>query len=300
MFAAVISNAQDCSEIFISEYVEGSNNNKAIELYNPTDSPIDLQAGHYRMGRERNGNGIPMFMDITGIIAPHDVRVFVIDQRDPDGTGTDIPVDIELQEKADTFINPIYVESNSPMYFNGNDSFVLGKGTGEIPAVIDIVGRLGEDPGDGAGWWVPGDPFTRYWTKDQTLVRKPTILHGRTDFLAVFDPSVEWDSLPNNTFDSLGTHACLCGIVGVNEYVYDNTFTVYPNPIESGDLMIRTSAEVAAYTVFNSNGTILKRAEGLGKKTFYSLNLPDVASGMYFIEVEFANGSRSVQKLLAR
>ena len=35
-------NAQDCSDIFISEYVEGSYNNKAIELYNPTNEAIDL------------------------------------------------------------------------------------------------------------------------------------------------------------------------------------------------------------------------------------------------------------------
>jgi predicted extracellular nuclease len=34
--------AQDCSELFISEYVEGSSNNKAIEIYNPTSSSVDL------------------------------------------------------------------------------------------------------------------------------------------------------------------------------------------------------------------------------------------------------------------
>lgn len=42
-----------CDDIFISEYVEGWSNNKAIELYNPTDAAIDLS--DYRLERYSNG-----------------------------------------------------------------------------------------------------------------------------------------------------------------------------------------------------------------------------------------------------
>ena len=35
-------NAQDCSDLIISEYVEGWSNNKALEIYNPTPNTIDL------------------------------------------------------------------------------------------------------------------------------------------------------------------------------------------------------------------------------------------------------------------
>lgn len=38
----MMSHAQDCSDLFISEYVEGWSNNKALEIYNPTSSTIDL------------------------------------------------------------------------------------------------------------------------------------------------------------------------------------------------------------------------------------------------------------------
>ena len=34
--------AQGCNELFISEYVEGWSNNKAIELYNPTKETVSL------------------------------------------------------------------------------------------------------------------------------------------------------------------------------------------------------------------------------------------------------------------
>ena len=46
-------NAQDCSELFISEYIEGPGNNNAIEIYNPTNNPIDLSG--YSINRYGNG-----------------------------------------------------------------------------------------------------------------------------------------------------------------------------------------------------------------------------------------------------
>jgi len=36
------SNAQDSTKVFFSEYIEGSGNNKALEIYNGTGVEIDL------------------------------------------------------------------------------------------------------------------------------------------------------------------------------------------------------------------------------------------------------------------
>ena len=44
----------DCNDLFISEYVEGWSNNKALEIYNPTDEAIDLSA--YMVIRYSNGS----------------------------------------------------------------------------------------------------------------------------------------------------------------------------------------------------------------------------------------------------
>lgn len=35
------------SDLFISEYIEGTSNNKAIEIYNGTGAPVDLATGNY-------------------------------------------------------------------------------------------------------------------------------------------------------------------------------------------------------------------------------------------------------------
>ncbi|HET8798214.1 MAG TPA: lamin tail domain-containing protein, partial [Thermoanaerobaculia bacterium] len=44
-------------DVLISEYVEGTSNNKAIELYNPTASAINLSTGQYRLEYFFNGSG---------------------------------------------------------------------------------------------------------------------------------------------------------------------------------------------------------------------------------------------------
>ncbi|MDX9771666.1 MAG: lamin tail domain-containing protein, partial [Tenuifilaceae bacterium] len=46
---------EPASDLFISEYIEGSSNNKALELYNPTSSTIDLT--QYVIKQANNGNG---------------------------------------------------------------------------------------------------------------------------------------------------------------------------------------------------------------------------------------------------
>ena len=45
-----------CNELFISEYVEGTRNNKALEIYNPGTTTIDLS--NYRVTRWQNGSAV--------------------------------------------------------------------------------------------------------------------------------------------------------------------------------------------------------------------------------------------------
>ena len=46
-----------CTDLFFSEYLEGSSNNKAIEIYNPTSSRIGLD--NYEVRLYNNGASTP-------------------------------------------------------------------------------------------------------------------------------------------------------------------------------------------------------------------------------------------------
>jgi hypothetical protein len=290
---AIVSQAQNCSDLFISEYVEGSGSNKAIELYNSTNVDIQLD-GVYTMGRERNGDGIPMLMPITGIVPAHGVRVFALDKRDPNGTGTEEPIAAELEAAADTFLNPIYVETNSPMYFNGDDAFFLIKNG---VTIVDLFGKSTEDPG--GGWWVPGDPNTAWWTADNTLIRKSSVQHGVTSNPSVFDPSLEWDSLPEDTFTELGQHLCDCGVIGVEKFEAPS-FRMFPNPVAEGKFAIMGNKSIAVVRLMSTDGRLILTERIFGNQSNINIELPEAEAGVYFVEIEFSDGTRTSQKLISK
>jgi hypothetical protein len=210
--------AQTGPDPIISEYVEGWSNNKALELYNPTDTAIDL--GNYRITRYSNGNTPPIQSDqwlvkLNGTLLPYRTRVIVIDQRDPQGTGQDAPVWDALQARADTFVCPEYEQSYA-LYFNGDDAVALEKLDGTM---IDIFGKIGERPVNASGGtsqptggWTDTDPFNTgvgiALSVDHTLIRKPEISTGVNTPVDKFNILANWDSLWANTFTYLGWHDC--------------------------------------------------------------------------------------------
>ena len=52
----VTASAAAPTELFFSEYVEGSSNNKALEIYNGTGAAVDLAAGGYNVQMFFNGS----------------------------------------------------------------------------------------------------------------------------------------------------------------------------------------------------------------------------------------------------
>jgi hypothetical protein len=154
--------AQDCSDLFFSEYVEGSANNKTLEIYNPTANPVDLSL--YVIKRYSNGSPVPSEqLALSGILQPKDVVVVTNGQTDSlwvsSGGYWSLPISDELYNLGDLHCSGIYP---TPMYFNGDDALTLETLTG---GVIDIFGKIGEQPEN--GWnnlppsYVAG---TQYWT----------------------------------------------------------------------------------------------------------------------------------------
>src|SRR3972149_8616720 len=166
------------TELFFSEVIEGSSNNKALEIYNGTGATIDLAAGGYNVQMFFNGNASAgLTINLTGTaLASGDV--YVLAHSSASAT---------ILAQAD--------QTNGSGWFNGDDAGVLRKGT----TIVDSIGQIGFDPG--SEW---GTGLTS--TADNTLRRKGTISAGDTNGSDAFDPSIEWDGFATNTFDDLGSH----------------------------------------------------------------------------------------------
>ena len=78
------------------------------------------------------------------------------------------------------------------------------KGTESSFTVIDVIGDWQGDPG--SGWDVAG---TNNGTKDRTLVRKPSVKQGNSDWdnsRGTSESDSEWIVYPQNTWTYLGSH----------------------------------------------------------------------------------------------
>lgn len=163
---------QPCADLYFSEYLEGSGSNKVLEIYNPTNTTIDLSA--YRMERFNNGatSGAYVFQPV-GTIAPGGVFIVANPSADP-----------AILAKADT--------TNDITFYNGDDAITLMKGID----TLDIIGKVGEDPGTN---WTVGTGAT----SEYTLVRKSSVFNGTTNWAL---STTQWDVYPQNFSDSLGSH----------------------------------------------------------------------------------------------
>ncbi|HEX5760910.1 MAG TPA: lamin tail domain-containing protein [Thermoanaerobaculia bacterium] len=166
------------TDLYFTEYIEGSSNNKALEIYNDTGAAVNLAADGYNIQMHFNGNPLAgLTINLTGTnLADGDVYVVA-------------------QSLANAAILAQADQTNGAGWFNGDDAVVLRKGT----TVLDVIGQIGFDPG--TEW---GTGLTS--TADNTLRRKTTVTGGDTNGGDAFNPAVEWNGFANDTFSGLGCY----------------------------------------------------------------------------------------------
>ncbi len=173
---ALVGSAQ-AQELFFSEYIEGTSNNKALEIMNPSGATVNLATGGYNVQMFFNGSSAAgLTINLTGSVASGDV--YVLAQASANAT---------ILAQAD--------QTNGAGWFNGDDAVVLRKGT----TMIDVIGQVGFDPGSEWGAGLAS-------TADNTLRRKAGIAAGDPLGNDGFDPAVEWDGFATDTFSGLGCH----------------------------------------------------------------------------------------------
>jgi hypothetical protein len=254
--SAIIATAQTPTDLFFSEYVEGSGNNKGLEIYNPTNKTIDLSS--YIVVRFSNGESYPSNLDpkttaggyllLKGTLAPGKCHVIVNGQTvDADGSPACSP---EMQKLA-TQLDNLYP---APTYMNGNDAIGLLKLVNGNYLAVDIFGQIGIGNAmkNGYGWsyvkdstvtYKSGDvsvtaqisnyivpltandgatfgPFWMAWSKDHSLIRKPNIVKGVVANPNPFKITAEWDTLPAvNKGDTAWSYEDIWTNLGIHECV---------------------------------------------------------------------------------
>jgi len=184
----------NCSDLFMSEYIEGSSNNKFIEIYNPTNSMVAL--GNYDLQIYVNGsNSASVTIPLSGSITSFDVYV------------------IENSSETLGFSSDL---ASGSLTFNGDDVVVLrNNGT-----IIDVIGQIGLDPG--SEW--NGISCTQ-GTANGTLVRNSTVQIGDSDGSNAFDPDSEWTCYNTDDISNLGSHTNDCQAPSTELQLVDNTST---------------------------------------------------------------------------
>ena len=289
---AINLNAQmvTCTELFISEYIEGPANNNAIEIYNPTNATIDLT--EYTINRYGNGaTSGPDVWPLSGSIAAGEAIAVGNGQLDSFWVSTywSVPVDPVFYNACGIHGSGLYP---TPFYFNGDDAMTLEK----LGNIIDIFGKVGEDPG--AAW--TDDVMAGYtdanggtwWTKRQTLVRKAAVMQGVTQNPILFNPTLEYDSLPDATYTGMGSHTCDCHTTNsIDENAI--SYVMYPNPANIGNTVtINANAKIESIVVVNI----------LGEKVLTQISnkiiTTNLARGTYIINIRFTDGRIIDSKLI--
>ena len=171
--------------VFITEYIEGSGNNRAIEIYNGSKSTVDLNS--YTIQQANNGNS-------WGYQTSFIYSFPSSSQLNPGG----IYIVCNSQVSGDLSSKCSDKTSSSTFNFTGNDGIALF----EDNTIIDQVGN-----NDGASieyWSVAGISSA---TQDHTLRRKTSVIQGTTDWAASAGTTAEnsqWEVLSIDTFDGLG------------------------------------------------------------------------------------------------
>ncbi|WP_430883743.1 chitobiase/beta-hexosaminidase C-terminal domain-containing protein [Fusibacter sp. JL216-2] len=169
-------------DLIISEYVEGSGYNKAIEIFNTSDGAIKLSDYELSYHSKGQAEGEAMaLVDDNGAktIAPS--QTFVMYYSRENSTTPAYITEQMLSERGALY------NYNTSMSHNGDDSYkLINKTTGRV---LDIVGPMEEVN----------------FGKDVTQIRKPSVDQGNTTPGSFLES--EWIKKGKNDVSDLGQHA---------------------------------------------------------------------------------------------
>lgn len=178
------------TDLLFSEYIEGSGNNKALEIANNTGASVNLSA--YTIKKQTNGAGSwSTGLALSGTLTTG--SKFVI-------------VNSSMSSSCFPTSAANISTTATELTFNGNDAVGLFKNG----VLIDIIGTF--------------NGGTANFAIDVTLRRKSTVTSPST----TFNLSAQWDSYSQDTCNNLASK--MVQTAEIEEEVTTDEIVIYPNP----------------------------------------------------------------------
>ncbi|TDE53096.1 endonuclease [Flavobacterium sp. GT3P67] len=202
------------TDLLFSEYIEGSSNNKALEISNATGAAISLSI--YRIKKQTNGAGAwSTGLALTGTL--NNGSKFTI-------------VNSSMASSCYPISSANLSTSATEMTFNGNDAVGLFKNG----VLIDIIGTF--------------NGGTANFAADETIRRKATVTSPTT----TFNKTTQWDSYTSDTCNNLGSR--MVEKTPKTSVTLDiNDIALYPNP-SNGNFSINNSNKIYSIEIYSIIG----------------------------------------------
>lgn len=261
---AQISTSTCATDLIFSEYLEGTSNNKYLEIYNGTGASINLN--DYKVNLFSNGSSTStQELLLSGTLNTGEVFM--------------------IKNSAATLYSGTAVASNVT-FFNGDDAIALSKISSS--QYVDIIGRIGEDPGTA---WTSGNISML----NHTLIRKPNVLQGVSTNPSAGFPTLgaEWIVDSVDAAGNLGSHVMTCptntNIINTNAFS-ENTFC--KGAVEN--VSFQVSGSINANNIYTAE---LSDANGSFNNpiiigTLTSSNLSDIITSTIPFNVSAGSGYR--------
>ncbi len=172
------------TDLFISEYIKGSSQNKGLEIYNGTGEDVNLSL--YSLKMFNNGGVTPnATLSLTGTLNNEETYTVTHTSAAP-----------AIGDKAS-------IKNGSITNYNGDDAIGLYKND----ELIDVIGKIGEQ----VMWSGSAANGVTGSTLDNTLVRTSKIKSPTTTF-----DFLEWNAYARDTFTYFGVHTMELVTVGLD------------------------------------------------------------------------------------
>lgn len=235
-------------DIFVSKYIEGTANNKAIELYNNTGHPVNLSNYQLISQSYNNTQGVYYYenaYEFEGILQQGERAVII----NPNANLSCLTVD-----------QARFVTAAPEMAYNGSQYLELRYKTSRI----DALGMYGQSNSSALA--------------DVTLYRNSSVNNPNSTFTAS-----EWDVYPVNYCQGTGTLS-----VEPSLYTENIDLMLYPNPVTDGMVRFKGKdlEKINEIVIVDASGKIVVQKLNPFKNS-NEISVSNLSAGVYFVKTPY-------------